>query len=142
MTVTTNLGTVVQSRGSERGQALVELALVLPLLVAFAGLILIGGQLMAVEVRLTDAARAGAVAAAAAADHGGSPQTAAAEAASAEGGPLSCRGAGLPASCVSLSSASGAPSGVQMEVVTVYDTAVPWWPGPPITVQARAAAAR
>ncbi len=124
------------------GQALVEMALLLPLLAAVLLLLLVGGQWMAQEIALTDAARAGAVAAAAAADRGLDPQTAAVQAADAEGGTLQCSGAGVPASCVAVTAGTGAESGVALEIVTVYGGTPAWWPGEPqITLTARAAAA-
>ena len=51
-------------RGDERGAALVEFALVLPLLVLLVGIAFNGWDAMQVSIRLTSAARAGAIAAA------------------------------------------------------------------------------
>lgn len=124
------------------GQALVETALLLPLLLALAVLVVIGAELLRTEIGLTDAARAGAAAAAGAATRGASPQTAAEQAAAAEGVHLHCAGIGVPPGCVSVATATGPQSGVHMEVVDVYDTVVPWWPfGGVITLHAEAAAA-
>lgn|GEM_PF-3844388 len=127
---------------ADGGQALVETALLLPVLLALAILVIIGAELLQTEIDITDAARAGAAAAAAAATRGASAQRAAQQAAGAEGIHLSCSGAGIPTSCVSVAAATGTQSGVQMEVVDVYDTLAPWWPvGGGITLHAAAAAA-
>lgn len=124
------------------GQALVETALLLPALVALAILVVIGAELLQTEIGLTDAARAGAAAAAAAVTRGAPAQPAAQQAAAAEGLQLSCSGTGVPPSCVSVASATGPQSGVNMEVVDVYDTLIPWWPvGGAVTLHAEAAAA-
>jgi Flp pilus assembly protein TadG len=121
---------------------LTEAALALPVLVALVALVVLGAQLLGNEIALTGAARAGAVAAAAAVNRGTSTQKAAQQAASQEGIPLVCSGAGVPTGCVSVTSETGPESGVHMEVVVVYYTVRPWWRfGGVITLQARAAAA-
>ena len=126
----------------EAGQSLVEFSLLLPLLCALAALLLGGGQLLAAEIALTQAARAGAVAAAAAVARGDAPLPAAQQAADGEDGSLSCGGAGVPAGCVAVSAATGAQSGIALEMATVYESVQPWWPGlPALTLQATAGAA-
>ncbi len=119
-----------------------ETALLLPVLVLLAFLVVVGAEILRTQIGITDAARAGAVAAAAAAIRGTPPLAAADSAAASEGIHLLCSGTGVPASCVSVTTATGAQSGITMEVVDVYDSVVPWWPfGGAITVHAEAAAA-
>lgn len=125
------------------GQAVVELAVALPLLVALATLVFAGGRLLATSVALTDAARAGAVAAASDVARGQPSQAAsdAVAAAAAEGTPLSCSGDGIPDGCVAVATTTGSTSGEPMEVVTVYDQVNTGVPGlPPLQIQEQAAA--
>jgi Flp pilus assembly protein TadG len=124
------------------GQALVELALLLPLLGAIFLLLLAGGQWIAEEIALTNAARTAAVAAADAVNRGSDPTAAAIAAADAEGGALRCGGGSAPPSCVAVVTETGPLSGATLEAVTVYETTPSWWPGEPRwTLTARAAAA-
>lgn len=125
------------------GQAVVELAVALPVLVALAMLVFAGGRLLATSVALADAARAGAVAAASDVARGqpGQAESAAVAAAAGEGAPLSCAGDGIPADCVAVATATGGSSGEPMEVVTVYDRVDTGVPGlPPLQIQQQAVA--
>ena len=128
-------------RGTE-GQALVELALLLPLMMALFLLVMTGGQWLSAEIALTNAARAAALAAAGAVQRGQAPLPAAVAAADAEGGTLQCSGASVPSSCVTVAEETGPESGATIEAVTVYERTASWWPGEPrTTLTARAAAA-
>ncbi|MHB8573000.1 MAG: TadE/TadG family type IV pilus assembly protein [Candidatus Dormibacteria bacterium] len=127
------------------GLAAVEMALLLPVLLALVSAAIVAGQLITTNIGLASAARAGA--AAAALDvQSGNIATEAADAANAarqeEGGTLNCQAGGsVPASCVSLTTTTGSSSGIQIEVVVVYGTVTPYLTGvAPITVQANAAA--
>jgi Flp pilus assembly protein TadG len=127
----------------QSGQAVVELALVLPALIVLAMLVLAGGRLLATSVALADAARAGAVAAAADVARGQAGQALqdATAAAAAEGLNLTCSGPDAPAGCVAVATEAGGSSGEQMEVVTVYDLVDTGFPGlQPIQIHQRAAA--
>ena len=124
----------------ERGQAVVEAAIIVPSVVALFMLISIGGQLLSTELALTNAAGAAASAAAVAVYRGTDPQTAALQAVAAQGLSLACGGS--PPGCVSVSSQTGTESGAPMEVVTVHDEVVPWWwSSGPIGLVAQAASA-
>lgn len=129
--------------GGRAGQALVETALALPLLMTLVAAAVDGGQLMAAASVATAAAAAGARAAAGDVARGASPSELQADAVSAVGlasGGLTCSGSGVPAHCVSVGAATS-PHGAPVEVVTVYDTpsllvAV----GAPVTLTARGVA--
>ena len=107
-------------------------------------LVFAGVRLISTSIALTDAARAGAVAAAsdvARGQPGGQEAQDAAAAAMSEGLPLSCSGPGVPAGCVAVATQTGGSSGEQMEVITVYDQVDTGFPGlKPIQVHAQAAA--
>lgn len=127
-----------------RGQALVETALLLPLLAVLVLAAVDGGQLMSASIALTNAAAAGARAAAADYVHGdaaGQIAADAAQAAHAEGASLNCSGTGLPPGCIAVQAAT-TPGGTPDEVVTVYDTPSLVVPvGYPLTVSAQGVAA-
>jgi Flp pilus assembly protein TadG len=126
------------------GQALVETAVALPLILTLLAAAVDGGQMMAATASLSNAAAAAAKVAAqdvAQGDPPGQVQADAAQAAAAEGAPLACSGLDLPEGCVVVAAVTG-PGGTPMEQVTVYDTPtllVPFGPG--VTVRALAAAA-
>ena len=126
----------------DSGQALVEMALLLPLLLAVAMLIVRGGQLLAIEIGMTGTARFAAAAAAAAIAHGGSPLAAAQAVVASASGTWTCGGAGVPVGCVTVTAQTGNASGVSLEVATVYNAVVPWWlGGSPVILRAQGVAA-
>lgn len=109
-----------------------------PLLLGLATLIMVGAQLFSSEIGLTNAARAGAAAAAEAVSQDLPPgPPAAAAAADEEGGPISCSSG----SCVTVTPTTGSASGATIYVVSVQATISPLIPlAPPLTIEAQAGA--
>ncbi|GEM_PF-6218399 len=119
---------VVSHAGHSPGQAIVEMAFGLPLLVLAFTIIVSAGQMIGYDVGLTNAAGAAAQAAAGAS----SPSTAAINAVNQEQGSSSwvaCAGSGSPTPpCVSVSSSTQSTSGgasVSLETVTLHGSFSP-----------------
>ncbi len=137
-------------RGRSRGQSLTEFALVLPIALLLLALAATGGQMLVTSIDLTQAARSGAVAAAA--DYGAGDtivqQTNDARTAAYDeqggAGSITCKSSGkVPVGCVSVADTPGADyPGQNLAVVTVWKTLdlyVPLFPN--ITVSGTATAA-
>jgi Flp pilus assembly protein TadG len=137
-------------RGRSRGQSLTEFALVLPIALLLLALAATGGQMLATSIDLTQAARSGAIAAAA--DYGAGDtivqQTTDARTAAYDeqggAGSITCKSsAKVPAGCVGVTDTPGADyPGQNLAVVTVWKTLdlyVPLFPN--ITVSGTATAA-
>jgi Flp pilus assembly protein TadG len=137
-------------RGRSRGQSLTEFALVLPIALLLLALAATGGQMLATSIDLTQAARSGAIAAAA--DYGAGDtivqQTTDARTAAYDeqggAGSITCQSsAKVPVGCVGVTDTPGADyPGQNLAVVTVWKTLdlyVPLFPN--ITVSGTATAA-
>lgn len=141
--------------GKSRGQALVEFALVMPILLLLLAVVATGGQMLASDISLTQAARAGAVAAAE--DASATPKdpisvqtTDARTAANNEQGGanvITCSGSGVPSGCVTVTDLSAPGPGLENNTVSlakcqIWDTIQTFVPlfGNNITIEAEATA--
>jgi Flp pilus assembly protein TadG len=138
----------------QRGQSITEFALVLPVAVIILALAASGGEMLMTDISLTQAARAGAIAAAQ--DAAATPpdpisvQTTDARTAAndEQGGPgsIQCSGAGVPSQCVQVSDLSAPGVGLENSVVSlvkvqVWETITPFVPiFGSFTIQAEATA--
>jgi len=138
----------------QRGQSITEFALVLPVAVVILALAASGGEMLMTDISLTQAARAGAIAAAQ--DAAATPpdpisvQTTDAQTAAndEQGGPNSipCSGSGVPSHCVRVSDLSAPGVGLENSVVSlvkvqVWETITPFVPiFGSVTIQAEATA--
>jgi len=154
------VSTIKHRHARSRGQALTEFALVLPVAVLLLALAATGGQMLVTDINITQAARAGAVAAQYQYNNsnttpGSPPATTpctvtspeicfATVAAEQELGvsSISCKASGsVPAGCVQIALTQDSVSGEQMVQVTVWDTIQPYIPiFPGATIKASATA--
>lgn len=140
-----------RSRPRSRGQAITEFALVLPIAILLLAVAATGGQMLVTAIGLTQAARAGAIAAAS--DYGAgdsvAQQTTDARTATYDeqggAGSITCKaGGGIPVGCVSVTDTNGTDFPIQqLAVVKVWETIdpfIPLFPGITVTGTATMAA--